>query len=98
MRDFLRAYPTEAKLLAVLVVLCAGLSIASPQFLTLVNITSLLNNNAVNVIWAVGLLVVLIAGLIWRQGPHQGAQKSTRSGRSLRLRWRSKLAASSAIG
>ena len=62
MRDFLRAYPTEAKLLAVLVILCAGLSIASPQFLTLVNITSLLNNNAVNVIWAVGLLVVLIAG------------------------------------
>jgi len=62
MRDFLRTYPTEAKLLAVLVILCAGLSIASPQFLTLVNITSLLNNNAVNVIWAVGLLVVLIAG------------------------------------
>ena len=62
MRDFLRAYPAEAKLLAVLALLCAFLSIASPQFLTLVNLTSLLNNNAVNLIWAVGLLVVLIAG------------------------------------
>ncbi len=62
MRSFLRAYPTEAKLLLVLTLICTGLSIASPTFLTLVNITSLLNNNAVNVIWAVGLLVVLIAG------------------------------------
>lgn len=62
MRSFLRAYPTESKLLMVLVVLCAVLSVASPSFFTLVNLTSLLNNNAVNVIWAVGLLVVLIAG------------------------------------
>ncbi len=62
MHSFLRAYPTEAKLLAVLILICTGLSIASPDFLTLVNFTSLLNNNAVNVIWAVGLLVVLIAG------------------------------------
>lgn len=62
MRNFLRAYPTEAKLLLVLILLCAGLSFASDSFLTLPNFTSLLNNNAVNVIWAVGLLVVLIAG------------------------------------
>ena len=62
MRDFLRAYPAEAKLLAVLVLLVVGLSVAAPEFLTLVNITSLINNNAVNLIWAVGLLVVLIAG------------------------------------
>jgi simple sugar transport system permease protein len=62
MHSFLRTYPTESKLLVVLVILCGGLSIASPDFLTLVNFTSLLNNNAVNVIWAVGLLVVLIAG------------------------------------
>ncbi len=62
MHSFLRAYPTEAKLLAVLILICTALSIASPNFLTLVNFTSLLNNNAVNVIWAVGLLVVLIAG------------------------------------
>lgn len=62
MHSFLRAYPTESKLLAVLVLLCTGLAIAAPEFLTLVNFTSLLNNNAVNVIWGVGLLVVLIAG------------------------------------
>ncbi|MCZ8153941.1 MAG: ABC transporter permease [Rhodobacteraceae bacterium] len=62
MRDFLRAYPAEAKLLVVLALLVAGLSVAAPEFLTLVNITSLINNNAVNLIWAVGLLVVLIAG------------------------------------
>lgn len=62
MGNFLRAYPAEAKLLLVLIIICTYLSFASPQFLTLVNFTSLMNNNAVNVIWAVGLLVVLIAG------------------------------------
>lgn len=62
MRDFLRAYPAESKLLLVLILLCAGLSLTTDSFFTLVNFTSLLNNNAVNVIWAVGLLVVLIAG------------------------------------
>ncbi|WP_210530296.1 ABC transporter permease [Rubellimicrobium arenae] len=62
MARLLRDYPTEAKLLAVLLVLCAGLSLASPSFLSPVNLASLLNNSAVNVIWAVGLLVVLIAG------------------------------------
>lgn len=62
MHSFLRDNPTEAKLLAVLALITVALSIASPQFLTLVNLTSLLNNNAVNVIWATGLLVVLIAG------------------------------------
>ena len=61
-KAFLRNYPTEARLLAVLVVGCIGLSLASDSFLTLVNLTSLLNNSAVNLIWAVGLLVVLIAG------------------------------------
>ncbi|MDZ4095138.1 MAG: ABC transporter permease [Paracoccaceae bacterium] len=62
MREFLRSYPTEARLLGVLAVLCAGLGLASDQFLTLGNLTSLLNNSSVNLIWAVGLLVVLIAG------------------------------------
>lgn len=62
MHSFLRRYPTEAKLLVVLILICTVLSLASPDFLTLVNFTGLLNNNAVNVIWAVGLLVVLIAG------------------------------------
>lgn len=45
-----------------LIALCTGLGLASDSFLSLGNLTSLLNNNAVNVIWAVGLLVVLIAG------------------------------------
>ncbi len=62
MRNFLRAYPAEAKLLLVLILLFIGLSPASDSFFTASNLTSLLNNNAVNVIWAVGLLVVLIAG------------------------------------
>lgn len=62
MRNLLRAHPTEVRLLIVVTLLCAGLSLASPEFLTLGNLTSLLNNNSVNLIWAVGLLVVLIAG------------------------------------
>lgn len=62
MRKIVRAYQTETRLLVVLILLCAGLALASDSFLTLSNFTSLLNNNAVNMIWAVGLLVVLIAG------------------------------------
>jgi simple sugar transport system permease protein len=62
MRSIMRAHPTETRLLAVLSVICLFLSLASDSFLTLSNLASLLNNNAVNVIWAVGLLVVLIAG------------------------------------
>ena len=61
-RDLARRYAVEAKLGAVLLAMCVALSILSPQFLTLGNLTSLLNNNAVNLIWAVGLLVVLVAG------------------------------------
>jgi simple sugar transport system permease protein len=62
MRSFIRANPTETKLFLVLVAICLFLSLASGSFLTLSNVASLLNNNSVNVIWAVGLLVVLIAG------------------------------------
>ncbi len=62
MARVLRDHPTETRLALVLLAICIGLSLASDSFLTLVNFTSLLNNNAVNVIWAVGLLVVLIAG------------------------------------
>jgi len=61
-RSFFRTRPTESRLLLVLIVICVFLSVASDSFLTLVNFTSLLNNSAVNLIWAVGLLVVLIAG------------------------------------
>ncbi|PRY88200.1 ABC transporter permease [Donghicola tyrosinivorans] len=62
MRDLLSSYRIEARLAVVLALICVGLSIAAPQFATLPNATSLLNNSAVNLIWAVGLLVVLIAG------------------------------------
>ncbi len=61
-KAFLRDYPTEARLLLVVLAIVLFLSLASDSFLTLVNFTSLLNNTAVNLIWAVGLLVVLIAG------------------------------------
>lgn len=62
MRRFLRDYKIEFSLGVVLLVICIGLSFASDSFLTLSNLSSLLNNNAINLIWAVGLLVVLIAG------------------------------------
>jgi simple sugar transport system permease protein len=62
MRSIARTYTVELRLAAVLLAICFVLSVATPQFLTLGNLTSLLNNNAVNLIWAVGLLVVLISG------------------------------------
>jgi simple sugar transport system permease protein len=62
MARFLRNSPTETRLLLLLVTIGVFLSIRTESFLTLGNLTSLLNNNSVNVIWAVGLLVVLIAG------------------------------------
>ena len=62
MRDYLRHHQVEFRLFIVLVALCVGLSLTTETFLTLGNLTSLLNNNSVNLIWAVGLLVVLIAG------------------------------------
>lgn len=58
----MRNYTVEARLGVVLALICLGLSLAAPQFATLPNLTSLLNNSAVNLIWAVGLLVVLVAG------------------------------------
>jgi len=62
MRNFMRANVIETRLALVIALMVVGLSLASDQFLSLTNLTSLLNNNAVNLIWAVGLLVVLIAG------------------------------------
>ena len=58
----MRLNTIESRLLWVLGLMIVGLSLTSDQFLTLGNLTSLLNNNAVNLIWAVGLLVVLVAG------------------------------------
>lgn len=62
MRDYFRTHAGETRIFIVLVALMMVLGIASPSFFSPGNIASLLNNNAVNVIWAVGLLVVLIAG------------------------------------
>lgn len=62
MRRYFRNNPTETVLLAVLAVVCLVLAVASDQFLTLVNLANLLNASAINIIFAVGLLVVLIAG------------------------------------
>jgi len=62
MGRFIRDYPTEFRLAIVLVALYVFLSLSTDTFLTLPNLTSLLNNNSVNLIWAAGLLVVLIAG------------------------------------
>jgi len=62
MHNILRKKKVEIRLLVVLVAMIVALSMLSEHFFTLANLTSLLNNNAVNLIWAVGLLVVLIAG------------------------------------
>lgn len=62
MRRFARSHPTELALLAVLVVICFVLSFTSDRFFTLGNAFDLLNTSSVNIIFAVGLLVVLIAG------------------------------------
>lgn len=58
----LQTQATEMVLLAVLAAICLVLSLASDRFFTLVNLFDLLNASAVNIIFAVGLLVVLIAG------------------------------------
>ncbi len=58
----LRAHPTESWLVGLLLLLSAALSMATPQYLTFANLFNLLNTSSVNVIFAVGLLVVLISG------------------------------------
>ena len=62
MRNYFKNNPTETILMVVLAVMSLILSVASDQFFTLVNLANVLNASAVNVIFAVGLLVVLIAG------------------------------------
>ena len=53
---------TEGWLLVVLLVMGIGLSLLAPAFATLPNLFDLLNVTAVNIIFGVGLLVVLVAG------------------------------------
>ncbi|SIQ58368.1 monosaccharide ABC transporter membrane protein, CUT2 family [Rhizobium sp. RU35A] len=62
MRRFVLAHTTEVALIVVMLVLSAGLSLATDRFLTLSNAFDVLNVSAVNIIFAVGLLVVLISG------------------------------------
>jgi simple sugar transport system permease protein len=57
-----RAHPTETWLVIVLIAIAAGVSQANGQFFTVANLFNLLNTSSVNLIFAVGLLVVLIAG------------------------------------
>lgn len=52
----------EGILLAILLILCAFLSVTTTGFLSVQNFFDLLNNQSVNIIFAVGLLVVLVAG------------------------------------
>jgi simple sugar transport system permease protein len=53
---------TETWLVVVIAALCVLLSLTTDTFLTLVNAFDLVNTTSVNVIFAAGLLVVLIAG------------------------------------
>ncbi|XWN30336.1 MAG: ABC transporter permease [Devosia sp.] len=64
MREFLRASPTEAWLVVVIAALGLFLALSTDQFFSLVNGTDLLNTSAINIIFAMGLLVVLISGAI----------------------------------
>ncbi|WP_027796791.1 ABC transporter permease [Paraburkholderia acidipaludis] len=52
----------EALLILVIAVMAAGLGLTTSTFLTLPNLFDLLNQSSVNIIFGVGLLVVLIAG------------------------------------
>lgn len=63
MRRFLpRLTGTELWLSAVIALIVVGLSATTDTFFTLVNLFDILNYSAVNIIFAAGLLVVLIAG------------------------------------
>ncbi|WP_435100212.1 ABC transporter permease [Arhodomonas sp. AD133] len=57
-----RIESTEKWLLGVIAALCVFLSLTTDTFLTLVNFADILNYSAVSIIFAAGLLVVLIAG------------------------------------
>ncbi|MBB3962931.1 ABC transporter permease [Rhizobium metallidurans] len=62
MRRLILGHTTEFTLLAVMVVLCVVLSFQTDRFFTVSNAFDVLNVSAVNIIFAVGLLVVLISG------------------------------------
>ncbi|MEO8530667.1 MAG: ABC transporter permease, partial [Deltaproteobacteria bacterium] len=58
----LRSNTTETWLVIVLLALCTFLSLSSDKFFTIANLFNLLNTSSTNLIFSVGLLVVLIAG------------------------------------
>ncbi|AYD04401.1 ABC transporter permease [Neorhizobium sp. NCHU2750] len=62
MRRLMLGHTTEFTLFAVMIVLCVALSLATDRFFTISNAFDVLNVSAVNIIFAVGLLVVLISG------------------------------------
>src|SRR3954471_23392055 len=64
MRNFRlpRLGTTERWVMLVIPLMCLFLALTTDTFFTLVNLFDLLNISAVNVIFAAGLLVVLIAG------------------------------------
>ncbi len=62
MRRLILGHTTEVTLLAVMILLSIGLSFGTDRFLTVSNAFDVLNVSAVNIIFAVGLLVVLISG------------------------------------
>ncbi|ESY65580.1 ABC transporter permease [Mesorhizobium opportunistum] len=62
MPKLLRANPTETWLIIVLLIISVSLSLSSDKFFTIANLFNLLNTSSTNLIFAVGLLVVLIAG------------------------------------
>jgi simple sugar transport system permease protein len=62
MRKLVQSHATEFALLAVIAAMCFFLSLATDNFFSLGNAFDLLNTSSVNIIFAVGLLVVLIAG------------------------------------
>ncbi|RCS22922.1 ABC transporter permease [Phyllobacterium salinisoli] len=62
MRSIIQSHATEFALLVVIAVISVVLSLSTDSFLTPGNAFDLLNSSSVNIIFAVGLLVVLIAG------------------------------------
>lgn len=62
MRKVVQSHATEFALLAVIAIISLFLSLVTDRFFSLGNVFDLLNSSSVNIIFAVGLLVVLIAG------------------------------------
>jgi len=62
MGKMFKTHPTETWLMMIIISLSLVLSITTDQFFSLVNLFDLLNISAVNIIFAVGLLLVLISG------------------------------------